>query len=1744
MDPTAQELIARLRRNPDDSEAFAALRAHYHRMGDYASLANLLEGWAARAADGSAAAAAFFEAGDLVRSYLHDRGRAMSLYERAIDRNALHMDASMRLQDMAEELGDHRRLLDLLERRADALAKGNADPRHVAQAHQQVGEVWEQKFQRVDRAIHHYRKAFELDPTLVSAIYAAREIYRNAGNLKAAASLYDLESNAETDPQRKVALLRELGHLRAEQMNDLEGAVVALKRALSQAPTDLAVMHDLATILLRRADRSADPVSADADRRRAADLLYQMAQSVPPDHGLAYAEAALDAAPDHDGAMELFEQLAAEMGREDLLPIRWVGYLQAAPDAPAVDRMRRQLGHAYLEAGQIDDAIVCYEPLLENGDPEAAERLVDLYREAGREEDVVNALSIAVRGLPTDKRVPRLREIVEILVSQGNLNEAAARAREILEIDPADPEALTFVEDHLRKQGALDELRNLMLAAARVPGLSVESRKLRLREVASLSEHKLKDPDGAISAWRAVSALDPADGEARKSLERLLEQTSRWDELVQVLEREALSVTDPEAKAGIYKRLARIHRDERDSLMEAIEALRNLRDIRPGDLEARDELCDALIGAGAFLEAVPLLRQRIDGESDTASRLGLLRTLGRLLEEHLGDDDGAFEASARVLDEEPGDVDALERMERIDRRNQEWDRLVETLSYRAEIAANERRAEIFSEMGQIADRHLGALDRAAEYYGQALDLLPTDTTILDALCDVYDRAERYRDLVVLLRERAQLEEDTQHRAELYRRIARTLADRVRNEDAAAEAWHEVLATGEDEEALRFLRELAVKREDAIDLAQLLGRLEKIVQDPDERRDILMERAALLGDHLRQKRAAIEAIRTILSDIDESYLPALSRLSALCEEVGDESGLADALERQLRVVEDDGLRVPVAERLANLYEHELGDVSRAIDALFAWTDADLTDPEPQRRLVGLLSQTQRWEDLVGALDSLAGIEQDDEVVGELTRRAAEVCVERLGDVDGAWDRLAPRVEDGDLESEQKLRELARETARGEALAELYVNLAQTADGTDEQHRRWSDAARVFEELLNDPARSLEAALRAFAVDLSDESTLGEVDRLAVAAHAWERLAQVYDTMLRRAEDDDRKVAYLLRHARLLDDEAQDPSAALDHVLRACSLASDDDTVLETAEDMAPRAGRAEELLIVYDRRRQRAEDDADRIAALLRAARLCDFSLADRNRAMQYVAQAVSLAARSPECGEAVEALVRSLDEERPELGAHSARRALVDLYWQLAERAAEDEPKFGARLLVWAARLVDRELGDEEGAFHYLTLAASFSPGDSKILDELEEFAERTRRFESLSQRLAQLIEEALDQTTAAELLRRRGRILEIELERFGAAADVYAQLLALRVSDPEIPHRLRSCLRRAGRHQDLLLVLDRELERVRDPDRQIGLLKEVATTWEQDLKNRWEALEAWNKVLSIAPDEAEATEAVKRLGHSTRKLSADELASLDDDSKELPAPPVGAPGPLASLESTGEFTDPGLLSPASSVFEIDDETDSETTDDGVPGSGRPLTTDDADRVFRALDEERAGRKGAERQTATIDGFDAVADEETTGELPQAATVPPEETNELDLTAEPDDEELAVVDRPGSGASRWDAPVASSLAELGERFDEGDVPAMAVDDGEIEDISGLVELPEKEIEPMDEDIEELDSVELLEEVTGEPMRTVPPPPPGASVPPPPPAKATGRVSPMPQLRADDEDDDLPKGSIPPPLPDR
>lgn len=1749
MDATAQELIARLRRNPNDAEAFGALRAHYQRIGDYASLANLLEGWAGRSRDPVAAARALYEAGELVLGALADRERAVQMYQRALALDPRFEDCFLRLRGLFEDAGETRRLADLLERHGGALAAVGADPRDVALLYHQLGELWEHRFSRVDKAVNHYKKAFELDPTFVAALYAAREIYRAAGNLKAAATLLEKEAKAELDKSRKVALWRELAHMRSDKLDDPEGAALALKRALGEQPGDLEVMTDLARVYLSRAGRTKDDHVAESDRHRAGDLLYQMAQQVSPERALGLLEQALDARPDHDGAMSLYERTCEDLRQPQRLPARWVAYLAHAPGRPEAAFRRKRLAGAYLDAGQIDYAITCLEWLLDEDDAEAAEQLVGLYRQVGREDDVVRALGVAAKGLPPEKRVPRLRELVAALRDRGDLPRASSFAKQILDVEPGDPEAMDVMERAARASGDWAGFRDALLSASRMRGASVEDRKVRLKHVAVISEGKMGDVDGAVSAWRGVAALDPSDVEARVALKRLFTETERWDDLVEILEREALAQTEPLPKAEVYRQLAELHRDRRGDLAAAITALRSLRELSPGDLPARDALSDVLVRAGAHLEAIPLLRQRIDAAYGP-DRAALLRLLASILEDHVGDDEGAFDAWAQILDENPSDLDAIAHMEAIDEASGMHERLLSTLSYKVEVVPETERGAVLSRMGGIAESSLNDLARAAELYARALELSPDEPGILDRLCEVYERSDRFKDLVVLLRSTANRETDPRRRAELYRRIARTLSDAVGNDDGAAEAWREVLLAGEDEEALRFLQRHATRKDDVETLVDVLSRLTALVADDLERRDLLWEHALLLADRLARRSEAIAVLEEVVA-IQPDHVAALQRLAALCEETRDLDRLAMALSRQLEVVEDPGLRVPVARRLADLHERDAPNPPKAIEALYAWCDADLADPEPLERLVPLLETSRRWQDLVDALDSLSGLAGDDERASELTRRAAGVAYRQLGDVDGAWSRLEPRVrEDADATAEEELRQLARGASAGERLAEMYVQMAQEAPETSAQAAAWTKAAGVYEHYLADLSRALEAVLRAFAADLSQTSALDEADRLASAADAWPRLGQVYEALIRRAGSVDEKVDLLLRHADRLFE--RDPSGALDQTLRACALVPLDDDVLALAEERAPVAGRSEDLLVTYDKRKASAGDDAGRVEALLRSARLCETTLGDRERATHYLALAIALTVRSPALAPVVEAEASALDGRPSAMGG--LRRAIVEIYTALADDM-EDDPIGGAQLLLRASRILHAELGDAPAAFTTLERAAALAPGEAEVLDELDRFARQVRRLGDLDRRLAQLVEEALDKDTAAALLVRRGSLLE-ELGLNGQAAEVWTRLSSVTGGSRASRERLRAALRKAGKLEDLLVALQRDLRSSDDAEEQVELRREIARVWDVELKNKWEALDAWKKVRAAVPGDPEAEQAIARLEEDRRR-------PVDSDvSIHSPAP---RPDPLGTGELSAEDLVSEDLSVDAEVVGVAEVTHPSgdrigpldaALDEPAPADAYADATDESGEtsgetrfdsgMFEALEEAQAVAFAAgepapaeapplpPRETQRLDANQYLA--AATPPPPPQVAMPAAATDDFDdedYTAVAEDVfdqirtdfaggaqpverlstgELELVDEESETFDSADEEVFESIeAEARGTFEDlgappeldGDPfelmnPVEALDAlEELEDSEDLLELDE--VEELDDEVEELADLDELEAV---PLRSsLPPPPP-------------------------------------------
>ncbi len=213
---------------------------------------------------------------------------------------------------------------------------------------------------------------------------------------------------------------------------------------------------------------------------------------------------------------------------------------------------------------------------------------------------------------------------------KGRKPQAYAKFRDALKIDPAHSEALSWVEDYLRQKRMFADLRDVLLAASRMPSVSPETRKAQLRDVAGLCESQLRDIETAIQAWKQLCQIDRGDEQAREQLRRLLEKAARWDDLASLLEQEAMGTPDVEEKIALEKKLATLHEQKRKDPAAAAEAWARIATLSPQDEAAITTAVKLYEKAERFDLAAQVLSDTVSLVEDKGSKGTLLQKLGEL----------------------------------------------------------------------------------------------------------------------------------------------------------------------------------------------------------------------------------------------------------------------------------------------------------------------------------------------------------------------------------------------------------------------------------------------------------------------------------------------------------------------------------------------------------------------------------------------------------------------------------------------------------------------------------------------------------------------------------------------------------------------------------------------------------------------------------------------------------------------------------------------------------------------------------------------------------------------------------------------------------------------------------------------------------------------------------------------------------------------------------------------------------
>lgn len=564
-------------------------------------------------------------------------------------------------------------------------------------------------------------------------------------------------------------------------------------------------------------------------------------------------EGAMDEARSNgDTANELHLLTEASVTAKDLAsdPERAIRYfermLELNPSDARTDAALERLYERHGHTGQLVEHLTRRERALSGAElRHLRERIATLWIEAGRPEP---ALLVVRSTLEQGQEWPAAARLLE-----GIFAMAAARSNGQEPISVAEQASQLLAEIH-RTSGRHAELTRLLRET--LPIVRSPQNKLSLlTDLAETLETSLNDPRAAFDVVGELLRMAPELDDSRVWLDRLANQLSLPEERVSVLLSAAESSDDPTAKVRL---LADAAEASRDQLKDPVRAIELYGQVVEYGADSPELVIEALRALDPLLKALNHAEERcnvLEALAESADEVELrqyaLRAAAQLSADVLKDVDRAATNWRLLLDEIPGDPEALDGFIVALEAQQRWPDLAQTLSYRVNIGKMPMHTR--KDRKRLAELYAAELDQPSAAISEWEGLLtedPSDYESRDAMSALLARQERWPELVQHLL--AQLPHADQPET-LHRRLAVVHRDHTGDLRAATKA---LLDAGDWLEAAQMLTEGAAA---SLDDAALRLDVAASLRDHDYGREAVRIVAAqidLYGDRKPKERSIV------------------------------------------------------------------------------------------------------------------------------------------------------------------------------------------------------------------------------------------------------------------------------------------------------------------------------------------------------------------------------------------------------------------------------------------------------------------------------------------------------------------------------------------------------------------------------------------------------------------------------------------------------------------------------------------------------------------------------------------------------------------------------------------------------------------------------------------------------------------------------------------------------------------------
>jgi golgin subfamily B member 1 len=921
------------------------------------------------------------------------------------------------------------------------------------------------------------------------------------------------EVEAVADPKVRQDILRRLGFVCAEHLNELGYAVAYLRHAIQYQPDDHESLAQLSRVLEKQADWPS--LAQILERRAALSENGDEQKSLLMELGTIWS----DRLGQHDAALRCFESTL------DISPGDKIALTQQEKILRVLKRWSPLVANLIVQADVFDDA---------------------------------------------SERVRALHGLAELYCGQMNEPESGiATYLQILKLSAGDAVAYRALNKLLSDHKRWDDLASLLrqqIIEAPDPAIKLELN----RQLASILNEHLDRADDAVSTWKSVLIADSSNEEALRALLKIYHERADWEEFVEVAH-DLIPLSQPFEAKRVRFQLAQVLGENLGQRQQSLKVIRDVRAQEPHAVDEIEALAMLALNIQAYEEATACFELAGDLHPETERKLEAYYRSAQIFEVELEAPHNAKKAYASILGIQVDEQRAFQALSKILREQESWRPLIEITEGFVLHAPKEMKIVLLRDIRDISAEQLGERDFAFIAACRAFKDSPDKNVDAEALEALGRQTDSLETAAAVLEDEVDAITSIDEKIQTLHRVARLYADDVGDVPSAEDALQNLLELDpSNQDALNKLARLGALEERYDKQIVALEKKLALLETNAEKTEILFSIARIWEDQIQEVDESVGALNRILA-LDGKNASALESLCRLYESEQAWGPLATTLTRRAALSTNLSEQVAIRLRVAQICEKAGADGDVVIQWYRSVLDLDGTHVDALNSLERLYTNLERWSELIQIFETL--LRQRDKVGDkiDLLVKAASIHESEFSsfsDATQCYERCLT-LDANNLFCIENLERLLRLDSQWIRLIDVLQHHLKQVDEPEETTDLYLEIAEINYQELSRVDKAEQSFQMARQVNPASVKALKGLGQLYERSGNWFQSLEMMRAQVDLCGPNAEALPVLMRMGRINDDMLADAESAQSSYKRALDIDPNYEPALNAMKELARR-----------------------------------------------------------------------------------------------------------------------------------------------------------------------------------------------------------------------------------------------------------------------------------------------------------------------------------------------------------------------------------------------------------------------------------------------------------------------------------------------------------------------------------------------------------------------------------------------